>query len=437
MSDHARLSPSARHRWSVCPGSVRLEAAIPQPPSGASAVDGTHSHTLLEACIKGGLRDPFAYVGQEMRDHEGTFTVDNDRAARVKVAVDYIKDRLTAVGFDDHQDAVAAGAVLSEQRVNPAALVGRDDMAGTVDTQIVIPGVLEIVDYKDGVHAVDAVDNPQLEVYAFGSLAANVDALRIWHTVRMTIVQPKLAAFGKPAISTWEISTVDLMKRLPDLIAQAARTDDPDAPTVPEKKACSFCRAKSSCSAFVSLSMSEVGVMFKPVTDVTVSSPVEIAQQAADKDPAGMNDDQIRQLVEAAPLLRQLLDAVETEAQRRLEAGQSIPGLKLVNGRGSRSWSLTEDEMAEKLVKFGIPKPSVYVKKLVSPAQVEKLVWEKRDGTKVSLSPKQIERLESEYVVKTYGKPVVALESDRRPAVVVNAAPMFGAVSSDLPSWLQ
>ena len=177
--------------------------------------------------------------------------------------------------------------------------------------------------------------------------------------------------------------------------------------------------------------------MFQPV----VTQTLDVAQQSADKDPATMDDQQIRQIMEAAPLMRQLLEAVEKEAQRRLESGTPIPGLKLVNGRGSRAWALPEDEMAEKLQKMGIPKASVHVTKLVSPAQAEKLVWEKRDGTKVQLTERQLKRMDQEYVVKMAGKLTVAPESDSRPAVITNAAPMFSAIEAapaaeSLPSWL-
>lgn len=176
--------------------------------------------------------------------------------------------------------------------------------------------------------------------------------------------------------------------------------------------------------------------MFKPI----VTETLDVAQQSADKDPTTMSDDQIRQIMEAAPLMRQLLEGVEKEALRRLEAGKSISGLKLVYGRGSRAWSLPEDEIAEKLVKMGIPKSAIYETKLVSPAKAEKLTWEKK-GEKVTLSDRQIKRMEQEYVTKLAGKLTVVPESDSRPAVIMNAAPMFSAVEAapsaeTLPAWL-
>ena len=216
-----------------------------------------------------------------------------------------------------------------------------------------------------------------------------------------------------------------------------AATDAPDAPLVPGDSQCKFCRAKGSCSALANNVMKEVGIMFQPV----VTETLDVAQQSADKDPATMDDAQIRQIMEAAPLMRQLLEAVEKEALRRLESGGSIPGLKLVNGRGSRAWALPEDQMAEKLVKMGIPKSAVYETKLVTPAKAEKLTWEKKDGTKVTLTERQLKRMDQEYVSKLAGKLTVVPESDGRPAVIMNAAPLFSAVEAapaaeSLPSWL-
>ena len=177
--------------------------------------------------------------------------------------------------------------------------------------------------------------------------------------------------------------------------------------------------------------------MFQP----TVTNPMDVAQQSADKDPTTMSDEQIRQIMEAAPLMRQLLEGVEKEALRRLEAGIAVPGLKLVHGRGSRAWALPEEEMAEKLIKMGIPKTAIYETKLVTPAKAEKLTWEKRDGTKMQLSERQLKTMETEYVVKMAGKLTVAPESDSRPAVILNAAPLFSAVEAapaveSLPSCL-
>jgi hypothetical protein len=326
--------------------------------------------------------------------------------------------------------------VLSETRVDPESLLNRNDLSGTVDCQIRGVEVLEIIDYKDGMGLVGAKGNLQLEQYAIGALAEDDD---LYDEVWMTIIQPKNALRGMPAISTWRVPRHFVLQRAKVLAMEAEATDDPNAPLVPGDSQCKFCPAKGGCSALASNVMKEIGVMFQPTA---TPSPMELAEQSANKDPATMDADQLRQIMEAAPLLRQLLESVEKEALDRMKSGQTIPGLKLVNGRGSRAWAFSEDEMAEKLIKMGIPKTAIYETKLVSPAKAEKLRWEKRDGTKVSLSPRQLKRLDEEYISKLAGKLTVVPESDSRPAVMLDAAPMFKAVKEaapaapEIPSWL-
>ena len=433
MSAHAQLSPSKRNRWALCPGSIREEAKYPEQESGAAAIDGTHSHTLLEHCINNGLTNPMDQVGEKFADHDGEFVVDKERAERVRLAVDYIAVR----------SMNGLIKVLAESKVDPAFLLGRDDLSGTVDVQIMNGDILELIDYKDGMGIVSAKGNLQLEQYAYGVLAGYklpVNGAYPFNTVRMTIIQPKLALRGMNAISSHDVSVADLMANMGTIIKQAAATDQPDAPLVPGDSQCKFCRAKGSCSALASNVMKEVGIMFQPIA----SKPLDIAQQSADKEPSTMDDAQIAQIMEAAPLMRQLLEGVEKEALRRLKAGQTIAGLKLVNGRGSRTWSLNEEDTAARLIKMGVPKGAVYETKLVSPAKAEKLTWEKTkagEKVKMQLSDRQLKTMNTEYVTKLAGALTVAHESDERAAVIMNAAPLFSAVEAPvveaLPAWLQ
>ena len=411
MTTHAQLSPSKAHRWTVCPGSIREEAKYPDT-SGAAAVDGTHSHTLLERALVDN-KDPLEFIGQVLTDHEGDFVVDKERATRVAMAYSHVQHRAKEL------DALM---VVAESRVNPANLLGRDDCSGTVDVQIHAGTHVDIIDYKDGMGIVSAQDNEQLELYALGVLADNPHI----QSVRMTIIQPKLATRGMKAITSYDMMAVDLLARVDGYKAAAAATDNADAPLVPGESQCKFCKAKGSCSALASNVMEALGMF----------TAIDVAQQAADKNPNELSDQQIREIVESAPLVRQLLEAVEAEALRRFEAGVTISGLKAVYGRGTRSWALPEEEMADKLIKMGIPKAAIFETKLVTPAKAEKLTWEKRDGEKKQLSERQLKTLETEYIKKSQGKLTIVPESDHRAAVVLDASPMFTPVQS-LPDWLK
>jgi hypothetical protein len=250
VSTHSQLSPSKRSRWALCPGSIREEAKYPEQDSGPAAVDGTHSHTLLERCIND-EQDAAHYIGQSLFDHEGQFKVEKDRAERVQLALDYIKER--SVG--------RLMTVVSETKVDPAFLLGRNDLSGTVDVQIVGGDTLELIDYKDGMGVVSAEGNLQLEQYAYGVLAGYklpVNGAYPFQHVRMTIIQPKLALRGMNPITSHTVTVKDLLANMGTIIAQAAATDRPDAPLVPGESQCKFCRAKGSCSALASNVMKEI-----------------------------------------------------------------------------------------------------------------------------------------------------------------------------------
>jgi len=411
VADHAKLSPSARHRWGACPGSVREEAKYPAPPDNGAAIDGTRTHALLEQLIKANCIGPQHLAGVVITDEYGTYTVDQARVDRLQFAIDYIRLRLGEAG------------AIAEQRVFPDGLVGRADMHGTVDCQIPGKDIYEIIDYKDGMAPVEAENNPQLEQYAVGVLAG-MEPKAYPKSFQLTVIQPKLAMRGMPAISTWNISTKGLLERAAIIKAQADACDDPDAPLVPGESQCKYCRAKGACPALAQKVMSEVSVMFQPVTGL------DVAQQAANKDPNTMSDAELRQILEAAPLVRQLLEGVEAEVHRRLEAGQSVPGFKLVRGRGSRSWSLDDETIVKKLAAMGAPKSVLIEQKVISPAKAEKLTWVDKAGEKQSLSQRQIDRMHKEYVASQPGKATVAPESDPREAINVCAAPLFTAIEA-------
>jgi len=125
MGNHARLAPS-NHRWPNCPGSVREEAVYPDVASEA-AIDGTGSHLLLEQCIIKNVSPESlisTLIGKGHEDKPEGWVVDSNRAARVRVCIDYIESR------DKYLDGVI---VESESSSNPGEFFGRDDWWGTAD----------------------------------------------------------------------------------------------------------------------------------------------------------------------------------------------------------------------------------------------------------------------------------------------------------------
>ena len=427
MSAHAKLSPSARHRWGKCPGSVRMEAQYPEggKPS-AAGVDGTHSHTLLEYCVKrliAGLDGKAeAFVGVTLKDDDGEFTVDAARAERVEFAMEYIRSRAFLLG----------ATVKAEEQVDPKYLIGRDDLFGTVDVQLLNSEVLEIIDYKDGMGIVDVVDNPQLEQYMFGALAPfwqNGVVKPKW--LRMTIIQPKLREKGLSGITFHEMNLESFMPTYQQLLTEAQATDAKDAPLVPGEVQCRYCAHGGNCSVRTTVMLEKAGIKFGAV------GVAPVLEQVCEKSPLDLTEQQFREIVEALPMIRTWLEGVEEAALARIQSGKPIEGVKAVRGRGMRSWMLPEEEVAAKLSKMGVPKGEIWETKVVSPAKAEKLKWVKKDGTQKQLTAKQLEVVQKELVSKSEGKLTVVSAADGRPAVEFgDAAKMFSPVGDALPSWL-
>jgi hypothetical protein len=126
----------------------------------------------------------------------------------------------------------------------------------------------------------------------------------------------------------------------------------------------------------------------------------------------------------AVDLIEDWCKAVRAETERRLLAGESVPGWKLVQGkRGARAWSSPTDAEAT-LKSMRLKQDEMYEFKLISPTSAEKLLAKD--------SPRRWSKL-LDLIIQPEGKPHVAPESDKRPALVVTpTADDFAVVTDDL-----
>jgi hypothetical protein len=434
MSTHSRLSPSSADRWMLCPGSVRECEDITEV-SSPSAINGTHTHTLIERCIDEGIVCPTTKVGETLMDHEGAFTVDEDRAERAKVMVDYVREKVEKYG----------ATVQSETRTDPGKWIGRSDMEGTSDCVIIYRDeekgitVIEIVDYKDGFKYVNPMSR-QNRLYGAGKLAEHVDENGNvpFDYVDCTICQPNNRIKGVDPIGTYTTNPRELADWVRgEVAAAAAATDDPNAPLVAGKEQCFWCPAKSGCRTLFNTSLEKNGLSFPTITE-----------DAAVRDPSGYTDEELLKLKEASPLLKLMIDAVDEELEKRVIQQKSpITGLKVIRGRGSNAWKAkTDEEVISLLNKCGIPKKSCTETKVLTPSKAKKAKWHaKKAGEEVvkSLTKNQLERLQ-EYIEHTPGALKVVLETDPGEAVELVETSQFAALpetqtpaTPELPDWLK
>ena len=109
-------------------------------------------------------------------------------------------------------------------------------------------------------------------------------------------------------------------------------------------------------------------------------------------------------------LIEQWCRSIRAEVERRLVAGEDVPGFKLVEGkRGNRAWK--SHEIAQEAMAAFLKRDEMFEEKFISPTTAEKLLKKNPDGLKV------LDTL----VERPEGKLSVAPAADKRPAKATNA----------------
>lgn len=386
MSTHAVLSPSSAARWMACPGSVAACEGLPDKSSDF-ADEGSDAHELAALCLADGSNAE-SRIGQTMgKGH----TVGLDMATNVQAYLDYVRDVVSSTGGD----------LLVEQRLPIDHITGEPGAHGTADAVVLAGDELIVIDLKYGRGVpVDADHNPQLQIYALAALR-EFEALGDFTSARLVIHQPRLNA-----VSEWPTPIADLEAFGRQAAEAAAVTREGQAPLQAGEKQCKFCRAKANCPALAARVQEEVGASFD---EIAVSGTAQVIEPIK----SGSSDDLARALA-AADLIEQWLKAVRGEVETRLLAGQAVPGWKLVQGKkGNRQW--TSKEEAEAALKaMRVKHDQMYDYSLISPTTAEKLQKAEVIG------PRQWPKLAA-LITQAEGKPSVAPETDKRPALVLGA----------------
>jgi hypothetical protein len=329
------------------------------------------------------------YVGQVIGvNHEDSpmgWLVDEQRAARVQMCLDYIVRRVNEF------KALYEGATITveaESHSDPGGIGGRDDWWGTVDVTITVRNshtgeclFIEVCDYKDGRGYVTVKDNTQLLSYVIGKLrpyiASGPEKVRPLKTqnvtgCRISIVQPKT----NPVVRYEDLSTHAVVEEYEKLIRAAHATDAPDAPLFPGKH-CQWCKANPKrgghCTAQAEQSLETVKVMNTEV--ITTDDGQDLFEYIGKiiTDPTALSSDELAKIADARKPLEAAFDKVDQELVRRIETGIKVNGDARRPGRGSRVWNEDEETIAKALKGRRMKKDQIYPAKLLSPAQLEKV----------------------------------------------------------------
>lgn len=399
-----KLRPSDAHRWLVCRASpayvARLEAEGRLPKvEYAYTKEGQVAHELAAKLLTGQPADAAA---------------DKDMLAHVQAYVAFVRKQATRQSCSE---------LLVEHRVEVYYAAERH---GYVDAAVVCVDGTElcIIDLKYGRGvSVKAERNPQLTIYT-KSLVEQIKALYPIDRktkVHLTIWQPRVS--GEKTERTWDTTVSDIYNGCDwiDAVAQDILARPTQQPFEPGEEQCQFCPAAPICEA---RARDLLGSTDEVLPAVVLDAPA--ATVLAPPSPETLTAEQLGRILVVADPLRKWLSRVEAHALAVMESGKAIPGQKLVRGQpGRRKWKDAAE--AEKLLRGCMPRDQYMHEELVSPAQAETLLKEKRRNQKTW------DRF-AELVTRPEGGITIAPADDERPAIdaAAEAAEHFDAAGEEL-----
>ena len=333
------------------------------------------------------------------------YTVDQEMADYVQVYVDQVNRE--------------PGELLVEEVFDMSEVYGVKNQFGTGDAVKLDYENLRLyvgdLKYGQGV-MVFAENSDQMYSYAAGALY-RYDLLADWETITVAIHQPRMHHYDEHTLTRAELdawvattkpqaqAAITLIGLAPDVI-EAAKTGG--------ETQCQWCPIKDSapngCIALTKWTHEQVFDGFTNLNEENVVTK-----------PESISDELLGKLVSRADIVEAACRGWRSEGKRRLEAGLTIPGWKLIEGRaGKRQWS--SEKQAEEIMKAARIKSDVmYSRSLLTYPASEKVfqkgkpkVWKKLMGL----------------MTQAAGAPAMAPASDPKPALAVAVAEQFADVST-------
>ena len=378
-SEHSTYSPSSMDRIIGCPASINICRNIPEEPAGSYAEEGTVAHEHAEH-----------YFYWDMYGIEIP-----------------IKTLLAAKDYSSYGDMVEGAKTYSntiQSYLSSEFLLGKilwfglekgipvfpeEGAFGTGDCIIVGERGAVVIDYKFGNKKVHP-DSLQLKTYAAGVVKHLLDVPDDY-SITCVIVQPRVSASAEAhsyRIDEIRSFTVDLKNTID-------ATKQPGLAPI-EGNHCFWCPASRTknpafkCPAKKQKVMNVLENDFKSlITDVT--KPVQ-----SFKDQNVRRDEALKKIIGLRDIVNEVADQAFEEFKYRLEKGEKIEGVILVNEEGSRKWRINKDEeMYNELIKSYPQFSTKLVKtvpetnKLVTVTEFEKLAGK---GSADSFTVKKIEK---------------------------------------------
>lgn len=413
---HAIFSASGSAMWMNCAGSLIPNLLLPDSGSQDAAY-GTVGHGVAEMWLKSGIKPRHLIDTDEWIVEDGVVfhvVIDEEMLDFVQEYVDW------CTPLEGHHYV--------ETRVDFSEFTPLSHQGGTCDHAVARPGHLTITDLKMGKGIrVHAKGNTQLMLYALGFFLL-LDEFYEFQTIVLRIAQPRMEN-----MDVHEITREELLEFAEQVRVRSAAAWTLDAPRKASPKACQWCKVGSTCVAYVAM-MAELTANVFP--DLTLAVDRDLAADVKDKIATGelfgdadvmtLSTKDMVKLLPYASFVTKWWGNMKAELSRRIAAGETDTGLKLVESNRTKRKFRNEAQAVAFLLQAGIKREDVVSEVVCTPATAEKL-YRKAMSTTLSDAKQSI----SAYVHKPPGRPVLVPLEDKRPALTDINEGVFNAIESE------
>ena len=400
MSAHARLGPSSAEAWMTCPGYPNAVEGLHDPTSEYAA-EGTAAHAIADDCL---------FMGLDAADMIGSFLTieekdENDNVVQ-SFRFEWTEEDAEQLQYGLDEIRAFEGEFFGEHRVDLSEVYGVPGQFGTLDRGVVGKDLIVVGDLKWGRGIpVSPVENKQLMIYALG-FWYNIARHRTKAKDFLFIIdQPRCPGGG----GHWRCTLDELLAFRDELRIAAPKTLDPNAPRVASEKGCFWCRrrqqppsepgAVSGCKTYDEFVLEAVGSKFDEIDE---------DRMFGDHIPLASYDElgaaRRTYIVKNRKMIEKWLEGLHAAVIQDGLNGESIPGLKVVDGRkGRRTW--VDEKKADAFLAQQLGEDRFTIK-LKSVAQAVKAIPADRRHLLA----------DSDLFIEGTPKPVLVDEKDARPA---------------------
>jgi len=421
---HSVFSPSAAEMTMTCEESLIINV-LADDRQTYEAAEGTVAHSLGEEWVKTGIR-PDEQIG--FIEIIGGFEVEI-----TEEMIGFVED------FYDWcmESTEDAEYWASEQHVDISPLTPIDGQGGTADFIAFRWQWMRIIDLKYGKDPVFARENKQLRIYALG-VFYEWDWLYNFQTIEICICQPRVAG----GMTSWTITREELLAFADEVRDAWSRAWRPRhlLTRTPSAKGCRWCAivakypanylfmaedldvfedygAIDAKDAIIDIVPTSVSYERMAGANDTIMDDMAVSPFPSLPSPPELHTLALAKLLRYQRMMENFFNSVRAELlNRAISREEELLWWKVVEGRTRRKFVEDEEWVVEELLKRfpKVERDDLYITKLASPAQIEKIVHTAMKGDKLTIGKVKAFLEENGLTVKPPGQKTLAAVDDPR-----------------------